>query len=171
MNTDDTILTAFLADNQPLDAVAAKLGMTVVALVRWLDRNAELLAAATRAMETRLKFLALRAESVALDDLSSVSRATRDQERKRKSASQLLRHIAKRFLSPPAPSRASAPTPQSPPAAASVPPPQHPTPTAPPAPSAIASNHTSHAISPLNPAPANLPMAIAASCPLPFAHE
>lgn len=101
MNTDDHILATFLADNQPLDAVAAKLGMTLIALVRWLDRNADLLAAATRAMETRLKFLSLRAEAVAVDDLSAVSRATRDEERKRKSASQLLRHVAKRLFPPP----------------------------------------------------------------------
>ena len=49
-------------------------------------------------METHIAFLALRAEAAALVDLTKVSTSTTNEERKRKSASQLLRHSAKRLL-------------------------------------------------------------------------
>lgn len=98
MHTDDHILEAFIAARHPLPAIAAELGMTLVALVRWVDRNTDLLAMARRAIETQLAFLALHAEAVALADLTSVTHSTNDDERKRKGASQLLRHTAKRLF-------------------------------------------------------------------------
>ncbi len=100
MHTDDHILETLLAASRPLAAVAAELRMSFIALVRWMDANADLLAAAKRALESHIKLLALRAEAVALVDLTNVSSSTPNEERKRKSASQLLRHSAKRLLAP-----------------------------------------------------------------------
>ena len=98
MHSDDHILEHFLAGKHPLPALAAHLGMTLIALIQWVDRNADLLATAKRAMEAHLAFLALKAEAAALIDLTSVSSSTTNEERKRKSSSQLLRHSAKRLL-------------------------------------------------------------------------
>jgi hypothetical protein len=103
MHSDDHILKTFLASNKPLANIAADLSLTLVALVRWMDRNVDLLAVAKRAMETHIAFLALKAEAAALVDLTNVSSSTTNEERKRKSASQLLRHSAKRVLSAGAP--------------------------------------------------------------------
>ncbi len=100
MHTDDHILETLLAASRPLAAVAAELRMSFIALVRWMDSNADLLASAKRALESHIKLLALRAEAVALVDLTNVSSSTPNEERKRKSASQLLRHSAKRLLAP-----------------------------------------------------------------------
>ncbi len=116
MHTDDHILETFLAANKPLAAIAADLSMTLIALVRWMDTNVDLLAAAKRAMETHIAFLSLKAEAAALVDLTNVSSTTTNEERKRKSASQLLRHSAKRLLSavgvPPSPPGVSPPSPR-----------------------------------------------------------
>lgn len=98
MHTDEHILETFIAANRPLPAIAAHLGMTLIALVKWMDANADLLAAAKRALETHIAFLSLHAEAAALIDLTSVSSSTHNEERKRKSASQLLRHTAKRVV-------------------------------------------------------------------------
>jgi len=101
MHSDDHILEHFLAAKHPLPALAAHLGMTLIALIQWVDRNADLLATAKRAMEAHLAFLALKAEAAALIELTSVSSSTTNEERKRKSSSQLLRHSAKRLLTNP----------------------------------------------------------------------
>ena len=98
MHSDDHILEHFLAGKHPLPALATHLGVTLIALVQWVDRNADLLATARRAMEAHIAFLALKAEAAALIDLTSVSSSTTNEERKRKSSSQLLRHSAKRLL-------------------------------------------------------------------------
>ncbi len=117
MHTDDQILQSFVAAKGPLPTIALDLGMTFIALVQWIDRNADLLAVAKRAMETHIAFLALRAEAAALIDLTQVSTSTTNEERKRKSASQLLRHSAKRLLTavgaPPLPRGVSPPSPRS----------------------------------------------------------
>lgn len=116
MHTDDHILETFLAANKPLAAIAADLSMTLIALVRWMDTNVDILSAAKRAMETHIAFLSLKAEAAALVDLTNVSSTTTNEERKRKSASQLLRHSAKRLLSavgvPPSPPGVSPPSPR-----------------------------------------------------------
>jgi len=101
MHSDDHILEQFLSNKHPLPALATHLGMTLIALVQWVDRNADLLAVAKRAMETHIAFLSLRAEAAALIDLTSVSSSTTNEERKRKSSSQLLRHSATRLLTNP----------------------------------------------------------------------
>jgi hypothetical protein len=103
MHSDDHILETFLASNKPLATIATDLSLTLVAMVRWMDKNVDLLAVAKRAMETHIAFLALKAEAAALIDLTNVSSSTTNEERKRKSASQLLRHSAKRVLSVGAP--------------------------------------------------------------------
>ncbi len=100
MNTDDTILATLIAADKPLASLATSLGMTLIALVQWMDRNADLLGMAKRAMETHVGFLTLHAEAAAIADLSAVSASTPNEERKRKSSSQLLRHVAKRLLTP-----------------------------------------------------------------------
>ena len=89
MHSDDHILATFL------------ISMPLIALARWLQRHTDLLAAVKDAMETRLKFQSLQAESVAVAKLTAVTSSTFDEERSRKGASQLLRHIAKRLLTNP----------------------------------------------------------------------
>ncbi len=100
MNTDDNILATLIAADKPLASLATSLGMTLIALVQWMDRNADLLGMAKRAMESHVGFLTLHAEAAAIADLSAVSASTPNEERKRKSSSQLLRHVAKRLLTP-----------------------------------------------------------------------
>jgi hypothetical protein len=106
MHTDDHILETLVAAKGPLPAIAAELRMSFIALIRWMDAHADLIATAKRAIESHIKLLSLRAEAVALIDLTNVSTSTPNEERKRKSATQLLRHTAKRLLSslsPPSP--------------------------------------------------------------------
>lgn len=99
MHTDDHILEALVTAKGPLPAIAAELRMSFIALIRWMDAHADLIATARRALKRHVKLLTLRAEAAALIDLTSVSSTTTHEERKRKSASQLLRHAAKRLLS------------------------------------------------------------------------
>jgi len=101
MHTDDHILETLVAAKGPLPSIAAELAMPFIALVKWMDAHADLIAIAKRAIKSHLKLLTLRAEVVALADLTHVSASTADEERKRKSASQLLRHTAKRLLTNP----------------------------------------------------------------------
>jgi len=106
MHTDDHILEALVAAKGPLPAVAAELKMSFIALIRWMDAHADLIAAARRGLKRHIKMLSLRAEAAALVDLTSVSSTTTHEERKRKSASQLLRHASKRLLTKPTRKRA-----------------------------------------------------------------
>lgn len=98
MHTDDHILKSLAASKVPLPAIAEDLRMSFTALVKWMDDHADLVAVAKRAIESHIELLTLGSEAAALVDLIQISATTPDEERKRKCASQLLRHTAKRLL-------------------------------------------------------------------------